>query len=89
MSYDYPQPCSRNNPHTPHGYCPGTAPEFPWEKIEHTHSHQGQSLRHSHPGGDEPHGYYGHPEDIPPPGVERSRHGLFGPDDRIWQQYPA
>ena len=26
--------CSRRNPHTPHGACLGTAPEFPWEQIE-------------------------------------------------------
>jgi hypothetical protein len=29
----------------------------------HTHTYQGQTLRHDHPGGDQPHGYYGHPED--------------------------
>ena len=31
---DYPHPCSRRNPHTRHGYCPGTAPEFPGEDVE-------------------------------------------------------
>lgn len=29
-----PRPCRRTNPHTPHGGCPGTAPEFPWERVE-------------------------------------------------------
>jgi phage protein U len=29
----------------------------------HTHTFQGQSLRHSHEGGDVLHGYFGHPED--------------------------
>lgn len=29
----------------------------------HTHTYLGQTLRHEHPGGDQPHGYYGHEED--------------------------
>ena len=29
-----PAPCHRTNAHTPHGKCPGTAPEFPSERIE-------------------------------------------------------
>jgi hypothetical protein len=29
----------------------------------HTHTYQRQTLRHDHPGGDRPHGYYGHEED--------------------------
>ena len=29
----------------------------------HTHTYSGQTLKHDHPGGDQPHGYYGHPED--------------------------
>jgi hypothetical protein len=29
----------------------------------HEHTEQGQTLRHSHPGGDRPHGYFEHPED--------------------------
>jgi hypothetical protein len=29
----------------------------------HEHDNQGQKLRHSHPGGDRPHGYFEHPED--------------------------
>jgi hypothetical protein len=29
----------------------------------HEHNYDGQTLRHSHPGGREPHGYFGHPED--------------------------
>jgi len=27
-------PCKRRNPHTPHGTCLGTAPEFPSEAVE-------------------------------------------------------
>lgn len=26
--------CKIRAAHTPHGQCPGTAPEFPWERIE-------------------------------------------------------
>ena len=29
----------------------------------HTHTYLGQTLRHDHPGGDQPHGYFGHEED--------------------------
>ena len=29
----------------------------------HEHRFQGQKLRHSHPGGEVPHGYFEHPED--------------------------
>lgn len=31
---DVPGPCGRYNPHTPHGQCPGTAPEYPSEPVE-------------------------------------------------------
>jgi hypothetical protein len=27
-------PCNRRNPHTPHDSCPGTAPEYPSERVE-------------------------------------------------------
>jgi hypothetical protein len=30
----YPKPCRRTNAHTPHDLCPGTAPEFPSERVE-------------------------------------------------------
>lgn len=29
----------------------------------HEHKHEGQTLRHDHPGGEQPHGYFEHPED--------------------------
>jgi len=29
----------------------------------HRHTYSGQTLRHDHEGGDQPHGYFGHPED--------------------------
>lgn len=29
----------------------------------HTHTYLGQTLRHDHPGGGQPHAYYGHEED--------------------------
>lgn len=32
--------------------------------TQHTHKFQGQTLRHSHPDGDQPHEYFGHPEDV-------------------------
>lgn len=32
----------------------------------HEHVFQGQKLRHAHPDGDQPHGYYEHPEDPDP-----------------------
>lgn len=32
--------------------------------VRHTHRHKGQVLKHSHEGGDRPHGYYEHPEDV-------------------------
>jgi hypothetical protein len=32
----------------------------------HSHRYRGQALRHSHEGGEVPHGYFGHPEDYPP-----------------------
>lgn len=31
--------------------------------VEHDHHYGGQHLIHSHPGGDQAHGYYEHPED--------------------------
>jgi hypothetical protein len=31
--------------------------------VTHTHHHEGQALRHSHPGGNYAHGYFEHPED--------------------------
>jgi len=39
------------------------------ERFAHEHNYQGQTLRHAHPGGREPHGYYGHPEDRVPDGA--------------------
>lgn len=33
--------------------------------LFHRHSFQGQTLMHEHADGDQPHGYYGHPEDFP------------------------
>lgn len=35
------------------------------ERI-HEHHYSGETLRHSHDGGNEPHGYYGHAEDYQP-----------------------
>ena len=32
----------------------------------HTHTREGQTLRHAHDGGSQPHGYYGHAEDYQP-----------------------
>lgn len=40
---------------------PDTAEEA--SPLSHLHLYQGQRLLHAHPGGDVPHGYYGHPED--------------------------
>jgi hypothetical protein len=34
--------------------------------LTHEHRYSGQVLRHSHPDGDKPHAYFGHPEDYPP-----------------------
>lgn len=31
---------------------------------KHEHRYQGQTLRHAHKGGSNPHGYFGHPEDV-------------------------
>jgi hypothetical protein len=32
--------------------------------MTHSHTHQGQSLVHDHDGGDKPHGYFQHSEDV-------------------------
>ena len=42
----------------------------------HEHAWAGQVLRHSHPGGGQPHGYYGHPEDPPESGPSLTGLGL-------------
>lgn len=34
-------------------------------RTRHVHRNSGQTMRHSHPGGGKPHGYYSHPEDHP------------------------
>jgi hypothetical protein len=47
------------------GYCaPGDGEGYTYiGKGHHRHRCQGQTLRHAHAGGSEPHGYYDHPED--------------------------
>ena len=39
----------------------------PLRPTLHTHRYSGMVLEHDHPRGDQPHGYFGHPEDYPPP----------------------
>jgi hypothetical protein len=46
----------------------------------HTHTYQRQTLRHDHPGGDKPHGYYGHPEDAGSPAFGE---GTYEPGDSL------
>lgn len=57
--------CTIRDAHIPHEDCQGTAPEFPSEKISHTHTHEGQTLRHRHYGGGSEHGYFEHIGDVP------------------------
>jgi hypothetical protein len=44
---------------------------------EHEHRYSSQTLRHSHPDGDKPHGYFQHPEDYPQeaPGPDETYNG--------------
>ena len=41
----------------------------------HTHEFQGQNLRHDHPGGELPHGYFEHAEDVLVPTIEYTKVG--------------
>ncbi len=45
--------------------------------TEHEHRYSGQTLRHSHDGGDQPHGYFQHAEDFPQeqPGPDETWNG--------------
>lgn len=47
----------------------------------HTHTYLGQTLRHDHEGGDQPHAYYGHEEDGGGPAFGAGTYEYLGPVD--------
>lgn len=55
------------NPVTDPGAAAAIGPQREYAPVDgqaHQHNYAGQTLRHAHPGGDQEHGYFEHPEDV-------------------------